>query len=149
MYSQQLPKPEVEVRRASYESLVLIAKQRHLPCEWPHLAMKQITEAKLLSSASDVTKIFEAHKKGLLDYSTDQRGDVGSWIRVSCSNGIRCLMELLPEGVGNIKEQAVNLLLRLSLEKLQVVRLAAIRALNVVVSFVTQAPWQPELRPLM
>lgn len=111
--------------------------------------MKQITEAKLLSSVSDVTEIFEAHKQGLLDYSTDQRGDVGSWIRVSCSNGIRCLMELLPEGAGNIKEQAVNLLLRLSLEKLQVVRLAAIRALNVVVSFVTQAPWQPELRPLM
>lgn len=31
---------------------------------------------------------------GLEDYTTDQRGDVGSWVRLACVSGLRQLLEL-------------------------------------------------------
>lgn len=34
---------------------------------------------------------------GLEDYSTDQRGDVGSWVRLSCISGLRSLVSIFSQ----------------------------------------------------
>ena len=38
--------------------------------------------------------VWESLLKGLEDYSTDARGDIGSWIRATCIQGLRQLLEL-------------------------------------------------------
>ena len=39
--------------------------------------------------------MFEALLAGLEDYTTDERGDVGSWIRIACVKGLASFVELL------------------------------------------------------
>ncbi|KAJ1583910.1 hypothetical protein NDA11_001396 [Ustilago hordei] len=41
--------------------------------------------------------VVESMLVGLQDYSTDQRGDVGSWVRLSCIAGLRQILILLKE----------------------------------------------------
>jgi hypothetical protein len=39
--------------------------------------------------------LFDALLVGLDDYSTDERGDVGSWIRIACVQGLATFSEIL------------------------------------------------------
>lgn len=39
--------------------------------------------------------LFDALLAGLEDYTTDERGDVGSWIRIACVKGLAATIELL------------------------------------------------------
>ncbi|PWN43872.1 ARM repeat-containing protein [Ceraceosorus guamensis] len=39
-------------------------------------------------------EVFKALLRGLNDYTTDQRGDVGSWVRLACVAGLRTLVDL-------------------------------------------------------
>lgn len=45
--------------------------------------------------ANVVRSLFDALLGGLEDYTTDERGDVGSWIRVACVQGLTKFCELL------------------------------------------------------
>lgn len=40
-------------------------------------------------------EIFDSFLAGLDDYTIDERGDVGSWVRISCINGLGSIVELL------------------------------------------------------
>lgn len=69
---------------------------------------------------------------GLNDYSTDQRGDVGSWLRVSSCRGIARLIKksslyALPSST---LRDIFGCLVRLGLERLEIVRLAAYAAMQ-------------------
>lgn len=43
-------------------------------------------------SAEVVRALFDALDSGLDDYTTDERGDVGSWIRVACIQGLTSII---------------------------------------------------------
>ncbi|KAG6841983.1 hypothetical protein C0991_004474 [Blastosporella zonata] len=75
-------KPNIEARRNCYTAMSRIITtvaadiSRYLPAEI-------------------VVSLFESLLKGLDDYSTDQRGDVGSWIRVACIRSLTTAIEVL------------------------------------------------------
>lgn len=46
--------------------------------------------------------MIDALQAGLEDYSTDQRGDVGSWIRIACIKGLAEISELLIQNASNV-----------------------------------------------
>lgn len=46
-------------------------------------------------SSQVVTSLYEALQQGLSDYTTDERGDVGSWIRIACIQGLTTISEML------------------------------------------------------
>ncbi|CAG8736301.1 24921_t:CDS:10 [Gigaspora margarita] len=54
-----------------------------------------ISLATILSSKPVFDKIINAYFMGLEDYSTDQRGDVGSWVREACMNGFSEVCSLI------------------------------------------------------
>lgn len=56
-------------------------------------------------------KVVESMLVGLEDYSTDQRGDVGSWVRLSCIAGLRQILILLK------KQKATSWLTEQDLQK--------------------------------
>jgi hypothetical protein len=66
---------------------------------------------------------------GLEDYSTDQRGDVGSWIRITCAQSLPSIIRMGRRVEGRLDTaaclDAVRGLLKLSIEKLETVRVAA------------------------
>lgn len=43
--------------------------------------------------SSKVCALFDALDSGLEDYTTDERGDVGSWIRIACIRGLSSVIE--------------------------------------------------------
>lgn len=43
--------------------------------------------------SSEVCALFDALDNGLEDYTTDERGDVGSWIRIACIRGLSSVIE--------------------------------------------------------
>lgn len=70
--------------------------------------------------------VVQIHLESLDDYSTDQRGDVGSWIRTAAITGLADLSE---RGPVNLLE-VVNGILKQGVEKLDNVREIAGRALR-------------------
>jgi tubulin-specific chaperone D len=49
-----------------------------------------------------VREIFDALESGLTDYTLDERGDVGSWIRMSCIGGLSSLIKVLFSCANNV-----------------------------------------------
>ena len=74
-------------------------------------------------------RIFDAHLQGLNDYSTDQRGDVGSWVRTVGTQGLAelCTLRAPPK---ELLLRAINGLLKQGVEKLDNVREVAGQALE-------------------
>lgn len=48
-------------------------------------------------------RVFQAYLKGLEDYTTDERGDVGSWIRIASIRGLCMIIELLFDIAPNLE----------------------------------------------
>ena len=71
------------------------------------------------------TSILEALKTCLCDYTTDERGDVGSLIRVEAIDAIRMawVRQVLPDG--DLTQQLVALISGLAVSKLDKVRIRA------------------------
>jgi hypothetical protein len=51
-----------------------------------------------------VSSIHSALLRGLEDYSVDERGDVGSWIRIACIQGLTRFSELLISNAASIPD---------------------------------------------
>nr|XP_019048752.1 hypothetical protein I302_02526 [Kwoniella bestiolae CBS 10118]OCF27682.1 hypothetical protein I302_02526 [Kwoniella bestiolae CBS 10118] len=112
-------KIDIESRRAAVRSLGNIAVQR--------------LHGEMIPSPSQLVSILQSFVQGMGDYTTDQRGDVGSWVRiqslVSIGNVLSTLeprtdlvsSELFQEMVGGVIKQG--------LEKLESVRGEAARTL--------------------
>ncbi|KAJ7600517.1 TBCD protein [Mycena floridula] len=75
-------KANVEARRNCYNAFPLMISNL-VHCLPDHLA------------ADRVDSIFGALVDGLSDYTTDERGDVGSWIRIACIRGLTSIAILL------------------------------------------------------
>lgn len=52
--------------------------------------------------SSQVCALFDALDGGLEDYTTDERGDVGSWIRIACVRGLSSVIEDLFRTSGSL-----------------------------------------------
>lgn len=80
-----------------------------------------------------VCKLFDALLNGLEDYTLDQRGDVGSWVRMACIKGLTAFSEMLflhsnhlPEYLpANKYHAAICGILKQGVERLDVVRQVA------------------------
>lgn len=55
------------------------------------LALKPATDI----SPEFMAKCLDALLEGLTDYTTDERGDVGSWVRISCVLGLSTFVQVL------------------------------------------------------
>lgn len=80
-----------------------------------------------------VVSFFNALQNGLEDYSMDERGDVGSWIRMACIQGLTSFSEILISNASNIPafeeylpesryQSAIGGILRQGVERLDNVR---------------------------
>src|ERR1700753_3387804 len=80
-----------------------------------------------------MNQCFDALLEGLADYTTDERGDVGSWIRISCVLALSQLVQILfthSESLPNFVEYlppkkyqaAIGGILKQSVERLDNVR---------------------------
>jgi hypothetical protein len=98
---------------------------------------------------SDVVLLVDALYVGLEDYTTDQRGDVGSWVRVSCCKALGRLRKARTACASETWELVVSRLLRLAVEKLEVVRQAALFALAELVPNLAPQSWAKELTERM
>lgn len=102
-----------------------------------------------ISIGSDVVLVVNALYVGLEDYTTDQRGDVGSWLRVSCCKALGLLRKARAACAPETWELVVSRLLRLAVEKLEVVRQAAMFALAELVPNLAPQSWTKELTERM
>jgi len=84
-------------------------------------------------SPDQVNTIFAALIQGLDDYTIDDRGDVGSWVRLSCIRGLTSISAMLMENASTITpfdaylppqtyHQAVAGILKQGVERLDNVR---------------------------
>ena len=87
----------------------------------------------------------EALHAGMEDYATDQRGDVGSWIRVSCCRGLSSLPGATTICSMDTWELVVARMLKLAVEKLEVVRQAALSTLAILVPKLDHRGWTEDL----
>ncbi|GHJ90423.1 hypothetical protein NliqN6_6825 [Naganishia liquefaciens] len=118
------PQQDVETRRASYLSILAIIHQ---------------TETFSVALAhEDFERCFHSFLDGLDDFSTDQRGDVGSWIRATCAQALPFLVRVASRIEGRLGRagifEAVRGLLKLVVEKLETVRVAAGPALREILA---------------
>ncbi|KIJ62569.1 hypothetical protein HYDPIDRAFT_157330 [Hydnomerulius pinastri MD-312] len=54
--------------------------------------------------ANKIRELFDALDNGLDDYTTDERGDVGSWIRIACIQGLASIIERLFDISGGLSD---------------------------------------------
>ncbi|EIW73358.1 hypothetical protein TREMEDRAFT_26174 [Tremella mesenterica DSM 1558] len=111
-------KADVETRRNTIRSLTDICLQT--------------SSSQLIVDTSTFKTIFNTVIKGLDDYSTDQRGDVGSWIRIV---SLRSLGRIIPAAVVDERvlelvsqvefDEMIGGMIKQSLERLGPVRAAA------------------------
>lgn len=105
----------METRRASYQSILDILRVTQ------HSAIQV--------SVEEFFQCYQSFLDGLDDYSTDQRGDVGSWIRIACAQALPSLTRMAKAIDAKLGDegcvQAVYGLIKLSVEKLETVRVVA------------------------
>ncbi|OXB38247.1 hypothetical protein LQV05_006482 [Cryptococcus neoformans] len=115
-------KTEVESRRWAIRSLGDIVVQR--------------MDGSLVVEPTTLNTVIRAFIKGLEDYSTDQRGDVGSWVRIASLDSIGRVLASLPPSSplsslleSGICDEAIGGLVKQGVEKLESVRSASALAL--------------------
>ncbi|KAG5635355.1 hypothetical protein H0H81_011556 [Sphagnurus paluster] len=83
------PKQNVEARRNCYAAFSRILST----------VIGNVTQ---YLTAEVVNSFYDSLLNGLNDYSMDERGDVGSWIRVSCVQGLTAFSEMLIQNANSI-----------------------------------------------
>ncbi|KAK8845579.1 hypothetical protein IAR55_006295 [Kwoniella newhampshirensis] len=110
---------DVESRRWAVRSLGDIAVQRR--------------EGSPVVSPPILISILTVGLFGLNDYTTDQRGDVGSWVRIASLNALGRILFALPPNTtwvsANLFQELVGGIVKQSVEKLESVRAEAALAL--------------------
>ncbi|OSD07226.1 TBCD protein [Trametes coccinea BRFM310] len=88
--------PNVEARRNAFNSMPQILSNvseqlaEHLPAEI-------------------VRQMFDALLDGMNDYTSDERGDVGSWVRIACVKGLASCIATLFEQAASLPDLAIYL----------------------------------------
>ena len=132
-------KADVETRRYAIRSLTDIACQSSTEKatlgEWHDFPLTDCTEHRV--DPSTFRQIFKASSLSLDDYSTDQRGDVGSWIRIAALRSLGVLLEVVarqasPQDLVDQSqfENAIGGIVKQSMEKIEPIRAAAAHALQ-------------------
>ncbi|KAI0670789.1 TBCD protein [Trametes maxima] len=82
MVDRKAGSPNVEARRNAFLSM-------------PQILGNVSTRLSLSLSADVVSQMTDALLDGLADYTSDERGDVGSWVRIACVKGLASFIETL------------------------------------------------------
>lgn len=89
----------VEARRNAFDSMPQIlsnVSQRLNESQWhTHIARYSVVDAILELPAIRVCNMTDALLDGLTDYTSDERGDVGSWVRIACVKGLASFIRTL------------------------------------------------------
>ncbi|KAJ3775517.1 TBCD protein [Lentinula raphanica] len=110
----------VEARQACYEAM-------------PSILQNTVMNLPLHLTHEDVSLMFDALLDGLNDYSVDERGDVGSWVRIACVDALGTIIETLisrAKGIPNFEKylppsryhQCIGGILKQGVERLDNVR---------------------------
>ncbi|RDB18014.1 Tubulin-specific chaperone D [Hypsizygus marmoreus] len=87
------PRSTVEARRNCYSAI-------------PKILLTTVKDLPRYMSVEVVNSLCDILLGGLDDYSTDERGDVGSWIRAACVQGLTSFTETLIHNSGSIADFA-------------------------------------------
>ncbi|KAF9468537.1 tubulin folding cofactor D C terminal-domain-containing protein [Collybia nuda] len=79
-----------------------IEARRNCYLAFPRILSSTIQSLPRYMTSSVINTIYETMLRGLDDYSVDERGDVGSWIRLACIQGLTSFSKLLISNAGNI-----------------------------------------------
>lgn len=149
----------METRKASYASLANIISRfvtHSLDLEGTilHAMLQSLVQTKpdvFIDSKTDyLESALKSLTTGLDDYSTDQRGDVGSWIRMTCAASLaQVITSLSPVSIWSdrslkLLEIAIQFLAKQSVEKLDNVRVAAGVALEKILLHIKEAGTIPD-----
>ncbi|WWC58144.1 uncharacterized protein I303_100679 [Kwoniella dejecticola CBS 10117] len=108
----QPDKIDIESRRSAIRSLGEIATQR--------------VDGEMIVSQAQFANIFGSLVRGLEDYATDQRGDVGSWVRIQSLQSIGKVLSTLDPSTtlmtADTLDEAVGGIIKQGVEKLESVR---------------------------
>ena len=99
---------------------------------------RQLADLDPRTAAETLSAALAAMLRGFSAYSTDQRGDVGSWIRVACIEGVQLVLPHLarhsPQSLEqDVLDQAISALMKQGVERLDNVREKAGEALRSLV----------------
>lgn len=90
--------PNIEARRNCYDAIpeILVNIVDDIgSCEFQPWAYIMLSHDLLGLPAEMICLLYDALLDGLNDYTTDERGDVGSIVRISCIRGLSTVTELL------------------------------------------------------
>ena len=150
--SEEAAKADVETRRNAIRSLAMIVIQRSndegLLGKWQIPSTSQnLTPV----DGAQFADSFEAFLEALNDYSTDQRGDIGSWVRGA---GLAALGQAITVAAAQAKplgllsqqtfQAAIGGIVKLGVEKLEPVRMASWRAWRDMRAARVQEKWKWE-----
>ncbi|KAL5520109.1 hypothetical protein ACEPAG_1769 [Sanghuangporus baumii] len=83
---------DVEARRNAYTSMAAIVDR----------VAERLDD---YISSDTMNNIWKAFFVGVEDYTVNERGDVGSWVRLSCIQGLCCMLEALVNSTRSSKKQ--------------------------------------------
>ncbi|WWC85834.1 uncharacterized protein L201_000701 [Kwoniella dendrophila CBS 6074] len=108
----QPDKIDIESRRAAVRSLGNIASQK--------------LEGALIVSNTQFDAVLRAFIDGLEDYTTDQRGDVGSWVRIQSITALAQVISILPPSTDlvtpDVFQEVIGGIVKQGVEKLEPIR---------------------------
>lgn len=140
-YSSQAPlaASTVEARRNGIDSLALLlcVDPLSLGSSAAH-PTPSVSLTLLLAAPATLSSALTSLTQGFTDYTTDQRGDVGSWVRLACISSLKTVLPLLARSPPQLLEQewvdqAVGALLKQAMERLDTLREKAGEALRCLI----------------
>ncbi|KZT73795.1 ARM repeat-containing protein [Daedalea quercina L-15889] len=84
---------DVEARRNAFNSMPLILSN-------------VVSKLSNQLSPAVVCQMIDAMQDGLTDYTSDERGDVGSWVRIACVKGLTSFAEILFPAASSLQNYA-------------------------------------------
>ncbi|KAJ7670233.1 TBCD protein [Mycena rosella] len=86
------------------DSEICIEARRNCYAAIPQILLTVVPRLEQHVSAETFTSLLDAILHGLEDYTIDERGDVGSWIRIACLRGLTAFCTILMPNASRLSE---------------------------------------------
>ncbi|KAI0732028.1 TBCD protein [Fomitopsis betulina] len=90
------------VDRSNPSAVVNIEARRNAFESMPQILSSVVAKLSDHLSPETVNQMTDAMLDGLTDYTSDERGDVGSWVRIACIKGLTVFSEILLPAASNL-----------------------------------------------